>query len=109
MPEMFRAEVQTDMTKPILGNFEVRHFLCESQITKFYSRLLKSKHNYTICYTIQLMHYSHFKTQSLQHLKTNKMLKTCFVRIKPLHVSVFFHDHLQGVLRCASCRYYSSR
>jgi hypothetical protein len=21
----------------------------------------------------------------------------------------FFHDHLQGVLRCALCRYYSSR
>jgi hypothetical protein len=32
-----------------------------------------------------------------------------FVSIKPLHVSVFFHDHLQGVLRCALCRYYSSR
>jgi len=24
------------------------------------------------CYTIQLMHYSHFKTQSLQHLKSIK-------------------------------------
>jgi len=23
--------------------------------------------------------------------------------------SFFFHDHLQGVLRCALCRYYSSR
>jgi hypothetical protein len=23
-----------------------------------------------------------------------------FVSIKPLNVSVFFHDHLQGVLRC---------
>jgi hypothetical protein len=23
---------------------------------------------YSACYTIQLMHYSHFKTQSLQHL-----------------------------------------
>jgi len=23
-----------------------------------------------------------------------------FVSIKPLHVSVFFYDHLQGVLRC---------
>jgi hypothetical protein len=32
-----------------------------------------------------------------------------FVSIKPLHVLVFFHDHLQGVLRCALCRYYSSR
>jgi hypothetical protein len=32
-----------------------------------------------------------------------------FVSIKPLHVSVFFHDHFQGVLRCALCRYYSSR
>ena len=32
-----------------------------------------------------------------------------FVSIKPLHVSVFFHDHLQGVLRYALCRYYSSR
>jgi len=31
-----------------------------------------------------------------------------FVSIKLLHVSVFFHDHLQGVLRCALCRYYSS-
>jgi chromate transport protein ChrA len=41
--------------------------------------------------------------------KTNKMLKKVFVSIKPLHVSVFFHDHLQGVLRCALCRYYSSR
>jgi hypothetical protein len=36
------------------------------------------------------------------------MLKNVFVSIKPLHVSVFFHDHLQGVLRCALCRYYSS-
>jgi len=25
-----------------------------------------------ICYKIQLMHYSHFKTQSLQHLKQIK-------------------------------------
>ena len=32
-----------------------------------------------------------------------------FVSIKPLHVSVFFHDHLQGVLHCALCHYYSSR
>jgi len=32
-----------------------------------------------------------------------------FVSIKPLRVSVFFLDHLQGVLRCALCRYYSSR
>jgi hypothetical protein len=32
-----------------------------------------------------------------------------FVSIKPLYVSVFFYDHLQGVLRCALCRYYSSR
>ena len=31
------------------------------------------------------------------------------VSIKPLHVSVFFHDHHQGVLRCALCRYYSFR
>jgi len=37
------------------------------------------------------------------------MLKDVFVSIKPLHVSVFFHDHLQGILRCALCRYYSSR
>ena len=29
--------------------------------------------------------------------------------MKPLRVSVFFHDHLQGVLRCALCCYYSSR
>jgi hypothetical protein len=49
------------------------------------------------------MHCSHFKTQSLQHLKPN-----VFVSIKPLHVSVFFHDHLQGVLHCALCCYYSS-
>jgi hypothetical protein len=28
-----------------------------------------------------------------------------FVSTKPLHVSVFFHDNLQGVLRCAFCRY----
>jgi hypothetical protein len=27
-----------------------------------------------------------------------------FESIKPLHVSVFFHDHLQGVLRCALCK-----
>ena len=60
------------------------------------------------CYTIQLMHYSHFKTQSLQNLKPIKCEKhVC--KYKPLHVSVFFHDHLQGVLRCALCRYYSSR
>ena len=26
-----------------------------------------------------------------------------FVNIKPLHVSVFFHDHLQGVFRRALC------
>ena len=32
-----------------------------------------------------------------------------FVSIKPLQVSVFFLDHLQEVLRCALCRYYSSR
>ena len=32
-----------------------------------------------------------------------------FVSIKPLHVSVFFHDHPKGVLRCALCRYYPSR
>jgi len=32
-----------------------------------------------------------------------------FVSVKPLHVSVFFNDHPQGVLRCALCRYYSSR
>jgi len=31
-----------------------------------------------------------------------------FVSIKPLHVSVFFLDRLQGVLRCALCRYCSS-
>ena len=37
------------------------------------------------------------------------MLKNVFVSIKPLHVSVFFLDHLQGVLRCALRRYYSSR
>jgi hypothetical protein len=30
-------------------------------------------------------------------------------RICGLHVSVFFHDHLLGILRCALCRYYSSR
>ena len=28
-----------------------------------------------------------------------------FVSTKPLHVSVFFHDHLQGVIRCALCCY----
>jgi len=28
------------------------------------------------CYAIQLMHYSHFKTQSLQHLKPIKCLKS---------------------------------
>jgi hypothetical protein len=32
-----------------------------------------------------------------------------FVNIKPLHISVFFLGHLQEVLRCALCRYYSSR
>ena len=32
-----------------------------------------------------------------------------FVSIKPLHVLIFFHDHLQGVLCCALCHYYSSR
>jgi len=32
-----------------------------------------------------------------------------FVSVKPLHVSVFFLDHLQGALLCALCRYYSSR
>jgi len=37
------------------------------------------------------------------------MLKNVFVSIKLLHVSVFFHDYLQGVLRCALCRYYSFR
>jgi hypothetical protein len=29
-----------------------------------------------------------------------------FVSIKPLHVSVFFFDHLQGVLHCSLCRYF---
>jgi hypothetical protein len=47
------------------------------------------------CYTIQLLHYSHIKNE--------------FVSIKPLHVSVFLLDHLQGFLRCALCHYYSSR
>ena len=37
------------------------------------------------------------------------MLKNVFVSIKPLHVSVFFYDHPQGVLGSALCRYYSSR
>jgi hypothetical protein len=32
-----------------------------------------------------------------------------FVSIKHLHVSVFFFFFFQGVLRCALCRYYSSR
>ena len=32
-----------------------------------------------------------------------------FVSIKPLHVSVFCYDHLQWVLCCALCCYYSSR
>ena len=32
-----------------------------------------------------------------------------FVSIKPIHVLVFFLDHLQGVRRRALCRYYSSR
>ena len=41
------------------------------------------------CYTVQLMHYSHFRTQSLQHLKPIKC-KNVFVSIKPLHVSGFF-------------------
>jgi len=36
-------------------------------------------------------------------------VKNMFVSIKPLHVSVFFHDRLQGVLGCALCRYYSFR
>ena len=31
-------------------NFEVRHLRCVSQITKLYSRRLKSKHNYIILY-----------------------------------------------------------
>jgi len=60
------------------------------------------------CYAIQLMHYSHFKRHSLQNLKPIKC-ENVFVTIKPLHVSVFFLDHTQGVLRCALCRYYSSR
>jgi len=30
------------------------------------------KYTTEICYTIQLMHYSHFKTQSIQHLKPIK-------------------------------------
>jgi hypothetical protein len=38
-----------------------------------------------------------------------KNFKNEFVSIKPQHVSVFFLDHLQEVLRCALCRYYSSR
>jgi hypothetical protein len=32
-----------------------------------------------------------------------------FVSKKPLHVSVFFYYHLQGVFHYALCRYYSSR
>jgi len=30
------------------------------------------KHVFVFCYTVQLMHYSHFKTQSLQHLNPIK-------------------------------------
>jgi hypothetical protein len=36
------------------------------------SGLRETKHVSITCYTIQLMHYSHFKTQSLQHLKLIK-------------------------------------
>ena len=70
--------------------------------------VIRKVYKLSFCYPIQLMHYSHFKTQSLQHLKPIKF-KNVFVSIKPLHVSVFFHDHLQKVLHCALCRYYSSR
>jgi len=34
--------------------------------------LKKLTYALNFCYTIQLMHYSHFKTQSLQHLKPIK-------------------------------------
>jgi len=33
------------------------------------AELVQQNINKGTCYTIQLMHYSHFKTQSLQHLK----------------------------------------
>ena len=38
------------------------------------------------CYTIQLMHYSHFKTQSLQHLKPIK----CWKRVCKCKTPTFF-------------------
>ena len=54
-------------------------------------------------YTIHNLKHTHINLQNQQNVKN------VFVSIKPLNVSVFFHDHLQGVLRCALCRYYSSR
>jgi hypothetical protein len=47
--------------------------ICYLSVQKFLSSSLL----YKTCYTIQLMHYSHFTTQSLQHLKPIKRLKTC--------------------------------
>jgi len=54
------------------------------------------------------MHCSHFKTHSLQHLKPIKCYKRVCKYKTPTCFGLFL-DHLQGILRCALCRYYSSR
>jgi len=44
----------------------------ETLLETFRQAKKKKFENASICYTIQLMHYSHFKTHSLQHLKPIK-------------------------------------
>jgi hypothetical protein len=54
-------------------NFEVRHPRCVSQITKVYSRRLKSKHNYIYIY-ICIYIYIYINTYKAFNLKVNRQL-----------------------------------
>ena len=78
----------------------------------YYAKQLKQIFNVAPCLLPHLLYNPTHALFTLQNtitstFKTNKMLKNVFVSIKPLHVSVFFHDRLQGVLCCALCHYYS--
>jgi hypothetical protein len=51
---------------------------------------------YHTCYTTQLMHYSHFKTQSLQHLKPIKCSKRVCKYKTPTCFGLFFTTIFRG-------------
>ena len=46
--------------------------LGEGLTTPHFKTLIFYEKDHRICYTVQIMHYSHFKTHSLQHLKPIK-------------------------------------